>query len=374
MRLFPSRRIGVRNLYIFPLGIVIAKVTCIELFRVRDNASLWTACDSCCQEAKLALEELRTFPGNLACFDLTFIHTYTFTHLTSFDQSHTFYLNMAKAFLADLGSQMKRRGIIIWRLQDDASFDRVLMHRLHSIEGLVIVGHSVIPEVAPGVIFVPNFHVISTKGFEKLSASLTRQSVPLASRVKKVFWRGSTTGVPCFSNETCQNTCDGVQRVRFLRAAKDTPWLNVKLSQTVQWCNGDYERLFSQGLMSHHVDESDWVKYAGVIDIDGNVDAWGFHWRLKSGSVVFKVKTSFVNMYSTSLIPGIHYVDVLDDFERLQESTKNILMRDESALSRYEEMVQRANLAMEAFAYDTVRSRVVSDLESAWSKSSISNF
>ena len=126
--------------------------------------------------------------------------------------------------------------------------------------------------------------------------------------------------------------------------------------------------------MSHHVDESEWVKHVGVIDNDGNVDAWGFHWRLKSGSVVFKVKTSFVNMYSTSSIPGVHFVDVSDDFERLQESTINILMWNESALSAYEEMVQRANLAMEAFAYTKVRSRVVSDLESAWSKSSISNF
>lgn len=338
-----------------------------ELFLLRGRSSLWKECHSCCQKVKLALEEIGSFPSNLVCFDLTFTHVYTFTHLTNFDQSHTFYLNMAKVFLADVGSQVKSRGMIIWRLQDDASLDTILMHRLHLIEGLAIVGHSVIPEVASYVTFVPNFHYISTKGFEKLSARLTRQSVQLASRVKKVFWRGSTTGIPCLLNTTCENTCDGVRRVRFVRAAKDVPWLDVRLSQTVQWCNGDRERLLAENLMSHSVDEREWVKYAGVIDIDGNVDAWGFHWRLKSGSVVFKVRTSFVNMYSASLKPGVHFVEVSDDFARLEESTKPIIMANESAMPQYEQMIKNANLAMEAFTYNKVRSKVISDLENAWS-------
>ena len=380
MALSPSRRTRVRNftsLSIFSLFVVVTKVTSTELFQLLSHSSLWKECHSCCQNVKLALEELRTFPGNLACFDLTFTHVYTFTHLTRFDQAHTFYLNMAKVFLADVGSRVKSRGMIIWRLQDDASLDTKLAHRLHSIEGLVIVGHSVIPEVASHVTFVPNFHYISTKGFEKLSARLTRQSVQLTSRMKKVFWRGSTTGVPCLLNKTCENTCDGVHRVRFVRAAKDIPWFDVRLSQTVQLCNGDQERLLAQDLMSNFVDEREWVKYAGVIDIDGNVDAWGFHWRLKSGSVVFKVRTSFVNMYSASLIPGVHFVEVSEDFAGLEESTKHILMTTESAISRYEEMIKRASLVMEQFTYDKVRSQVISDLENAWSlfqTSRVSNF
>ena len=47
-----------------------------------------------------------------------------------------------------------------------------------------------------------------------------------------------------------------------------------------------------------------------VLEIDGNIDAWGNRWRMESGSVLFLVKSNFKHFYSDKLVDGVHTTSI----------------------------------------------------------------
>ena len=64
-----------------------------------------------------------------------------------------------------------------------------------------------------------------------------------------------------------------------------------------------------------------WAEHRGILDIDGNVNAWGLFWRLASGSVVFKVDSPHTNAYIERMQPWVHYLPIYANLSNLQEMT-----------------------------------------------------
>ncbi len=142
-------------------------------------------------------------------------------------------------------------------------------------------------------------------------------------------------------------------RVRAVNAAWNAPWLDFRVTRLVQECAVSNRN--SSLRTAGRAPELEWVRHKGILEVDGNVDAWGNRWRMESGSVVFMVKSKFAHYYSDSLVDGVHYVGISDDLSDLTERTR--IVTDESAenvakLSRIAS--NAARLMREKYTYDKV--------------------
>ena len=66
------------------------------------------------------------------------------------------------------------------------------------------------------------------------------------------------------------------------------------------------------------VPELKWAEHRGILDIDGNVNAWGLFWRLASRSVVFKVDSPHTNAYIERMQPWVHYLPIHANLSNLR--------------------------------------------------------
>ena len=56
--------------------------------------------------------------------------------------------------------------------------------------------------------------------------------------------------------------------------------------------------------------EVEWANSSGILDVDGNVNAWGLYWRLASGSTIFKVESEYISSYTEHALPFVHYIPI----------------------------------------------------------------
>ena len=94
----------------------------------------------------------------------------------------------------------------------------------------------------------------------------------MARRESAVFWRGSTTGWSCSIDDAACDSRDGCARLtRQSRQRRRRPWL-ILGSRVCR------SATFEQEFQSSHVGaapELEWVRHKGILEVDGNVDAWG---------------------------------------------------------------------------------------------------
>ena len=225
-------------------------------------------------------------------------------------------------------------GNIFWRIEDDACIHPDHVRTLNNL-GHLVVAHSVHVSACRDSSFsalVPNFHYIKTRGFRDVLEKLKSRGLPFDQRRPQVFWAGSTTGSPCVSNDaTCIHACVNLNRVKLVRIAARAPWLNMSLTSALQWCSGEEAVLKNAGLLFEKMVEEEWIKYRGILDIDGNVDAWGLYWRLRSGSVVFRISSQYENFLSSRLVSGVHFVQVKPNFDDLLDVTEMVKGKHTSA-------------------------------------------
>lgn len=352
------------------VALCIALVSAVRTQHFANSASEgeWLACPKCCDMVATVMGSYKDMYSSVVCFALHERGPHTYTFVTDFSEGHSYYLKVAQRFLSEVSTVVMQPGYVVWRVEDNASLNLDTIMSLIALDRVVVFGHSVFPEIRPYIILAPNFHFIDTNGFRELSHTLQRQAPSFQRRVKKVFWRGSTTGQPCNMHTlNCSKTCDNLERVRFVRTVKAMAVFDVCLSGTVQWCNADADRLLNEGMLCNAAREQKWVSHVGLLDIDGNVDAWGLHWRLKSGSAVFKVKSKFVNLYSEAILPGVHVVELSGEMSGLQmEQIVKHALRDTASL---EIMAKSArDLIDTKFDYDRILISLSKELLVAWNR------
>jgi len=265
------------------------------------------------------------------------------------------YLDSALKFLSDIGQEVRTKlrvsVSVIWIMEDEATIAAALIKRLQS-SGAVIFAHSVRPEIQNLVTLVPNFHFIDTKGFRYLIDRVQNASFKLSTRDKCVFWRGSTTGLPCAYGiwANCTDTCEGLPRVKAVQASLNTSWLDFKLTSLTQVCVSAVW-LHEHHLVSSHEPEESWIRCLGLLEIDGNVDAWGARWRQESDSVIFMVKSNFATYYSNRLQAGIHYIEISGDLSDLTEKTKVITSTADEDVQLLRNLRRNSVAAMKELTY-----------------------
>ena len=202
---------------------------------------------------------------------------------------------------------------VFFKAEDNATIPAEV-HRNLSSHGFVYLAHSFYFEnpadtksvvKAGDLIFQPDYHFIENDGYSRVIEKLRRESKPYPSKQPIVFWRGSTTGI--------SQTCRDLDRVKMCTLARNFDWLDLKITRNLQLCSGEELR----EVFSNRTEELVWSNHRGVLDIDGNVNAWGLFWRLGSGSVVFRVESSYVNAYILKMKPFVHYIPIKKDLSDL---------------------------------------------------------
>lgn len=288
---------------------------------------------------------------HMACFDVQPTHNVAvhllvpkrnFTGLDSYLQSGlTFARDLAG--LGAFGTHMLHPTTFVMSLSDDSTLPATVLARLKQA-GVPLVSHALQGRhLAQHVVLAPDFHFIDNHGFAEIRNYMDQHRTLLADKLPTVFWRGSTTGSPAqhfqpdgdASGLNKSAACWALPRVQLAVRARRVAWLDAGISNAVQYCDNDEAAalLRETGVMGASVPWQGWHNYRGIIEIDGNVNAWGHMWRMSTGSVLFRVQSEWVNSYNVAQKPWVHYVPIESDLSNLGLATSLVLSQDERVLA-----------------------------------------
>lgn len=266
-------------------------------------------------------------------------------------------------------------GIVLFVLFDDATLPLRIKQLLFD-KGLIWLRHAGSSSITPYEVEFPDYHYLISEGFQVATEGLAFGSkvvdnTPLRYRKKGVFWRGTDTiwdkdNIRWDLTRASLDLCRAHPEMHV--TAKLTKTLNMRLNAS----DAPDPAAVREGLYEAYTDatagEHMWSRYRGIFDVDGFVDAWGLFWRLRSGSVVYKVETNFPNSFTSNLIPWTHYIPVFRNFSNLKNVTE-LAHSDDPAVVRYlARMARNARDYVERLTYDVRLHTFVQDLNSAFMK------
>ena len=111
-------------------------------------------------------------------------------------------------------------------------------------------------------------------------------------------------------------------------------------------------------IQATRVPEVDWAKCRGLLDVDGNVDAWGSFWRMCSRSLVFKVKSQYTNFFSSYFKEDVHFITIDQDLSDMENKTFLIKSDAYETLHRMEKIATKAYEVAQQLTYQRVVSHV----------------
>ena len=203
-------------------------------------------------------------------------------------------------------------------------------------------------------IFIPDHLFIRSNGYKELINSTNALPKSIAEREPIIFWRGSSTG-RIFS--MVEN-----DRYKMCLLAKNYSWVDAGITQAYSQYS---QKIYADnGVYRSYKNEYEWIKYRGIIDIDGSVNAWGLNWRLASGSVVFKVESNWTNALIEKMIPWKHYISLKEDFSDFKAFTS--LITNENFLPIFEKIARNAFTLVKEFSFENEVDRVVASLNDFW--------
>ena len=130
---------------------------------------------------------------------------------------------------------------------------------------------------------------------------VNRYDIPYNKKNNKIIWRGMSTGKQ--------------KRVIFVDKFQNNPNKNIdiKFSNLVQnTVNNNY--------ILHNMSIKEQLESKFIISIEGNDVATNLKWILYSNSVVIMPKPTVSSwIMEDTLIPGIHYVEIMNDYSDLEE-------------------------------------------------------
>ena len=125
------------------------------------------------------------------------------------------------------------------------------------------------------------------------------------NKLNKVIWRGTTTGQP-------SNLASRFKLVT--EYYNKYPNIDVGFSFICQ-----KKENFKQ-YVKGHLNINHMLKYKYIISVEGNDKDTGLNWKLNSNSVILMAKPRITTwLMETTLIPGVHYVLLKDDYSDLKD-------------------------------------------------------
>lgn len=276
--------------------------------------------------------------------------------------AYGWYWHMQEILLHDIqaSKDLLFSGPVYFITEDNATLSYSSEFELHQAR-LPFLSHSHVMNCSSTVnlfIYQPDFHFIQHRGYKSLIDNINLRDLSFHDKEKKVFWRGSTTGI--FSPNSLVRSCYNLPRIKLALKSSRIDWIDAQITNFIHYCKipefigNDSLTIFPK------VDEINWIKYRGILDIDGNTNAWGLFWRLASGSVVFKVQSDFTNAYTQKLKPWIHYVPISKDLDDLEDNTR--LVTDDEYIPLLEKISANAKKITKLFTYEREIQRVVKEL------------
>jgi len=152
------------------------------------------------------------------------------------------------------------------------------------------------------------------------------------NKLNKVIWRGTTTGQPSYPASRFKLVTEYYNKY---------PNIDVGFTHI---CQGkDSFKQYVKGKLNIR----DMLKYKYIISVEGNDKDSGLNWKLNSNSVILMAKPRITTwLMETTLIPGVHYVLLKDDYSDLRE--KYIWCKNNQA--KCKEIIKNANQFMEQFS------------------------
>jgi hypothetical protein len=346
--------------------------------RLHMITSFYRHCSSCCEVITKDLvltKRLASTGKNIVCLTLDERRTRLKIIARGRRRINRGYLYSAATFLEHVRRSaihksrrlhaVKGKFELVWVIEDDASLPQNLVHELQSRKIPLLVHSVPMTFSSPASIFVPNFHFIKQRGFRLLMAKLRQSELPFAERDASVYWRGATTGVLQTNRVDNKTSIDGdcrkLTRVKAATVSSSVPWLDVAVTKPVQLCKFR-AAMNSRVAMAQYSPEIEWIRHKGLLEMDGNVDAWGHGWRMASGSVVFLVRSDYKHYFSGLLVEGVHYIGVRRDLSDLIERTKVITQTDNATVAYLSQVAANARALMRELEYDEVVERVAQSL------------
>jgi len=338
-----------------------------------------------CTAVRNLLLDVPNLPKQIACVQFVPGKSPTISMIFhELDPVYGHYRNMAQRFFGDLvryskiqnSAQLKGEAVIV--LSDDSTLpvnilETMLMKKIpllaHSIRGA---------DKAKYVLLIPDYHFIEHRGFARLESYFRQHHTKLKDRSPVVFWRGSTTGVTCLLQHMQPTVdsgvrppchCSNLPRVQIANMSRSIPWLDIAITKTVQLCADQHNTrlLAERKLMAKEVDEKLWSRNRGILEIDGNVNAWGNRWRTVSGSAIFRVESDFITSYNLCQQGWIHYIPISRNLSNLLSLTSMVQSQKSEVLQKLQTVANNAYRLGNFFTYREEIHRVFRDLSLVWS-------
>ena len=164
-----------------------------------------------------------------------------------------------------------------------------------------------------GQVLIPDFEIL--RGHEGLDRSVDRATRRLAweARAPRAFWRGVTTG-----GRFDRPGWEAIPRARLVAASRAQPELvDARFTRFVQGAEAN-AALADSGWRSDEISPAESVRFRYLVDVDGNSSSWSrLRWLLRSGSLVLKQSSDFVQWYYRWLEPRRDYLPIAHDLADL---------------------------------------------------------
>jgi hypothetical protein len=308
---------------------------------------------------------------NLGCASLCQNKLSIIRYLGKYNYNYLYYRLAQRKFLDEVSwsSELTAHSIVMFYNEDNGHL-HLNIKKLLTDEGIIFLSHSARLPVSPFEILQPDFHYIETIAWLELRRDLKLEvrAVPISEKFPKVYWRGGMGGNvhPSLIGGLKQGHKEfeflKLPRVKLAIASKHNnySWLDCKVIYAFDDITTNH--LKEDGLLSERVSEDVWIENRGIIDIDGNVNAWGMYWRLWSGSVIFKVDSPYVNAYVKEMIPWVHYIPVSWDLSNLMEITNLVVNPNERTMNLLQKISDNAKILAEKFSYQNEIKRLATEI------------
>ena len=178
-----------------------------------------------------------------------------------------------------------------------------------------------------GQVLIPDFQIL--RGHEGLDRSVDHaaRGLPWETRTPRAFWRGVTTG-----GRFDEPGWEAIPRARLVAASRAQPDLiDARFTRLVQGAETN-AALLGGGWRSDEVSPAESVRFRYLVDVDGNSASWSrLRWLLRSGSLVLKQSSEFVQWYYRWLEPRRHYLPVAHDLADLDATIEWARANDAAA-------------------------------------------
>jgi hypothetical protein len=249
--------------------------------------------------------------------------------LIEFHGPHVGFVFVAKCWvllmvIAEMNAQASEvRSEFVFEIGDTGSLAQVSFNSSH-LDACLILDHQ----------------FASSNGYAGFRSLCASAMVNWDARIRKVFWRGSTTGLRLHTPPGPDEPDDlswlpRLQLCRLTQSEALREMCDVGVSAIVQIQEPHLiDRIVRSGITTERTSRDYSLGYRGAFDIDGNANAWsGLFCSLLGASCVLKIGSpkGFRQWYYDSLQPWVHFIPVRSDLSDLVDTVQWFAAHDSEA-------------------------------------------